>query len=123
MSLNIEDSLDDALYRHYFTELGKINSIQTVFILNNQSAYYAFTRDNIFVQDPLYEILDKQNLTLRPGLGNESSMFIFSNYYSLYKFHSIMLDSRAASISSAGEPQVLALQKRDSSIQIDTLIA
>ena len=32
-----------------------------------------------------------------------------------------MLDSRAARISSAGEPQALALQKRDSSIQIDTL--
>ena len=32
-----------------------------------------------------------------------------------------MPDSKAARISSAEEPQVLALQKRDSSIQMDTL--
>ena len=36
------------LYRGYITELGEINGIQTVSILNNYSAYYAFTRDNIF---------------------------------------------------------------------------
>ena len=34
-----------------------------------------------------------------------------------------MPDSRAARILSASEPQVLALQKRNSSIQIDTLTA
>ena len=45
-----------------------------------------------------------------------SSAFIFENRYSLYKFQGIMLDSRAASISSAGEPQVQALQKKDLTI-------
>ena len=34
-----------------------------------------------------------------------------------------MLDSGAAGISLAGEPQVLALQKRDPTIQLDTLTA
>ena len=71
----------------------------------------------------MYKILDKQNLILRLGLENVSFTFIFSNYYSLYEFHSIMPDSRAAKISSVEEPQVLTLQKRDSSIQIDTLTA
>jgi len=40
----------------------------------------------------------------------------------LYKFYGITLDSRAARILLAGELQVLALQKRDPSIQINTLI-
>jgi hypothetical protein len=41
----------------------------------------------------------------------------------LYKFYSIILDSRAASILSARELQLLALQKRDPSIQLDTSTA
>jgi hypothetical protein len=45
-----------------------------------------------------------------------SSAFIFDNRYSLYKFQGIMLDSRAAGISLAGEPQVQALQKKDPTI-------
>ncbi len=40
----------------------------------------------------------------------------------MYKFYGITLDSRAARILLAGELQVLALQKRDPSIQINTLI-
>ena len=34
-----------------------------------------------------------------------------------------MLDSRAAGISSAGEPQVQVLQKKDPTIQLDTSAA
>ena len=44
-------SINDALYtlyRGYITELGEINGIQIVSILNDYSAYYIFTRDNIF---------------------------------------------------------------------------
>jgi hypothetical protein len=52
-----------------------------------------------------------------------SSAFIFENRYSLYEFQGIMLDSRAAGISSAGEPQVQALQKKNPTIQLDTLTA
>jgi hypothetical protein len=40
----------DNVYKGYVTELGEINSIQTIAILNNQSAYYAFTKDNVFEQ-------------------------------------------------------------------------
>jgi hypothetical protein len=42
-----------------------------------------------------------------------SSAFIFNNCYFLYEFQGIMLDSKAAGISLAGEPQVQALQKID----------
>jgi hypothetical protein len=87
MSLSIEE----APYKAYATELGEINGIQTVFILNDHFAYYVFTRDNMF----------KLSSTHKPPV---SSAFTFDNRYSSYKFQGIMPDSRAARISSAGEP-------------------
>ena len=103
IALNIEESLY-TLYNNYLTELGEIDSIQTVSILNNQSAYHTFTGDDIFK----LSTLDEQTLIF--------SIFTFDKYYSLYKFHKIILDSEAAGISSARESQILALQRRDSSI-------
>jgi hypothetical protein len=41
-------TMKEALYRAYMTELGEINGVQTVFILNDHSVYYVFTRDNMF---------------------------------------------------------------------------
>ena len=86
-------------------ELGEINGIQTIFILNNYSAYHIFTRNNMF------NLSNIQNL-----FSNKPSAFTFNNCYLLYKFQGIMLDSRAAEISLVGKPQVLALQKRNSII-------
>ena len=73
--------------------------------INDYSAYYAFTKDNIF------KLSNIQNL-----LPNKPSIFTFNDRYSLYKFQGIMLDSKATRISLAGELQVLALQKRDPTI-------
>jgi hypothetical protein len=92
------------------TELGEINGIQTVSILNDHSAYHAFTRDDMF----------KLSSTHNPLI---SSAFTFENRYSSYEFQGIMPDSGAAGISSAGEPQVQALQKKDPTIQLDTSAA
>jgi hypothetical protein len=86
-------SIEEALYKAYTTELGEINSIQTVSILNNHSIYYIFTRDNIF----------KLSSTYNPLI---SSAFTFNNYYLSYKFQSIILDNKAAGISLANKPQV-----------------
>jgi hypothetical protein len=66
-------SMEEASYRAYTTELGEINGIQTVFILNDHSAYYVFTRDDMF----------KLSSTHNPLI---SSTFTFDNRYSLYKF-------------------------------------
>jgi hypothetical protein len=84
-------SIEEALYRAYITELGEINGIQTVSILNDHSIYYIFTRDNMF----------KLFSTYNPLI---SSAFTFDNRYSSYEFQGIMLDSRAAGISLAGKP-------------------
>jgi hypothetical protein len=42
-------SIND-VHEGYVTELEEINSIQTVAILNEQSAYYTFTKHNLFEQ-------------------------------------------------------------------------
>ena len=84
-------SIDDALYtlyKSYMIELREINGIQTVSILNNHSAYYTFTRNNIF------KLSNIQNL-----FSNKPSIFIFNNRYLLYKFQGIIPDSRTAKIS------------------------
>jgi hypothetical protein len=113
MSMSINNALYSP-YEGYMTELGEINGIQTVSILNDHSAYHAFTKDDMFKQ---------QNLLLKPDQGDELFAFTFNNRYSSHDFHGIMPDSGAAGISSAGESQLLALQKRDPSIQLDTSTA
>jgi hypothetical protein len=80
-------------FDNYVTKLREINSIQTVFILNNHSVYHVFTKDNMF----------KLFSTYNPPV---FFAFIFDNCYSLYKFQGIMPDSGAAGISLAGKPQV-----------------
>jgi hypothetical protein len=86
-------SMEEAPYEAYTTELGEINGIQTVSILNDYSVYYVFTRDNMFKLSSTYNLLI-------------SFAFTFDNRYSSYEFQGIMLDSGAAGISLAGEPQV-----------------
>jgi hypothetical protein len=85
--------MEEAPYGAYATELGEINGIQTVSILNDHSVYHVFTRDDMF----------KLSSTHKPPV---SSAFTFDNRYSSYEFQGIMPDSGAAGISSAGEPQV-----------------
>jgi hypothetical protein len=84
-------SMEEALYKVYTTELGEINSIQTVSILNDHSVHYIFTKDNMF----------KLSSTYNPLI---SSAFTFDNRYLSYEFQGIMLDSKAAGISLASEP-------------------
>src|SRR6266536_1284922 len=116
MSMSIDDALY-TLYKGYMTELGEINSIQTVSILNDYSTYHTFTKDNMFKRS------DTQDPFPKPGLGSKPSTFTFNDCYSSYEFQGIMLDSRATGISLASEPQVLALQKKDPTIQLDTSTA
>jgi hypothetical protein len=97
-------TMEEALYGAYMTELGEIDDVQTVFILNDHSVYHIFTKDNIF---KLSSTQNSQTIF---------SAFTFDNRYSSYEFQGIMPDSGAAGISSAGEPQVQALQKKDLTI-------
>ena len=102
MDMEIEDyDNSDDYPDQYLTELGEVDGIQTVAILNDQSTFHSITKSDVF-NEP-----------------KESSAFSFNDRYSANVFHGIMPDTGAAGVSTAGEPQVRALQQRDSSIQID----
>ena len=72
----------------YLTELSKVDSIQTVIILNNQSTFHSITKLDIF------------------NKLKESSAFSFNNRYSANVFYGIMPDTKAIRVSTAEEPQV-----------------
>jgi hypothetical protein len=93
---------------NYLTELGEVNGVQTVAILNDQSTLHAIVRKDLF-----NELADS----------NETSAFTFDNRYSSDIFQGIMPDSGAAGVSTAGNPQFLALQKLDPRVQLDTSTA
>jgi hypothetical protein len=50
---------------------------------------------------------------------DKTSVFTFEERYSSNEFQGIMPDSGAAGISTAGEPQFLALQKQDCAVVLD----
>ena len=70
----------------YLTELSKVNNIQTVIILNNQSTFHSITKLDIF------------------NKLKESSIFFFNNRYSVNIFYSIIPDTRAAGVFIAKKP-------------------
>jgi hypothetical protein len=47
-AISIEDYPYDDPYDVYLTDFGEINGIQAVSILNDQSAYHMFTKDDVF---------------------------------------------------------------------------
>ena len=89
MSLDIEG----ASYNNetYLIELGEVNGLKTISVLNNQSTTHILTKEDAFNQP------------------QESSVFTFEDRYLSGIFQGIMPDSGASGVSTAGEPQVLAL--------------
>jgi len=82
MDIEIEDYSPN----QYFTKYSKVNSTQTVAVLNNQSTLHSITKLGIF------------------NKLKESSAFSFNNRYLVNVFYGIMLDTRAAGVSTAGKP-------------------
>ena len=64
----------------YFIKLSKVDSIQTVIILNDQFTFYFIIKLDIF------------------NKLKESFIFSFNNRYSVNIFYSIMPDTRAAGV-------------------------
>jgi len=83
--------IEDYSPNQYFTKYSKVDGIQTVAVLNNQSTLHSITKLDIFNEL------------------KESSAFSFDDRYSAYIFYGIIPDIGAAGVSTAGEPQVRAL--------------
>jgi hypothetical protein len=92
----------------YTTELGEIDGRETVQILANQAAFHAVTKTDVF-----NKLTETQ----------ETSSAFMLDRYSSETFQGIMPDSGAAGVSTAGEPQFLALRKLMPALQIDTATA
>ena len=82
INIEIEDYNNPANYpNQYFTELSKVDSIQTVIILNNQFIFYFIIKSDIF------------------NKLKKNSTFFFNNKYLVNIFYGIIPDTRAAEIS------------------------
>ena len=78
--------IKDYSFNQYFTKYNKVDSTQTVAILNNQFTLHSIMKLDIFNKP------------------KESFAFSFNNRYSVNVFYSIILDTKAAEVSTAGEP-------------------
>ena len=89
MDIEIKDYNNSANYlNQYLTELSKVDGIQTIIILNNQSIFHSIIKLDIFNKP------------------KESFTFFFNNRYSVNVFYSIMLNTRAAGVFTVEEFQV-----------------
>ena len=87
MDMEIEDYNNPNDYpNQYLTELGEVNSIQTITILNDQSTFYSIIKSDVFNKP------------------KESFTFSFNNRYSANVFYNIILDIEATRVSTAKEP-------------------
>ena len=87
IDIKIEDYNNPANYpNQYLIELSKVDSIQTIIILNNQSTFHFITKSDIFNKP------------------KENSIFFFNNRYLVNIFYSIMPNTRAVKISIVEEP-------------------
>lgn len=99
-------TIEDDGHEGFFTELGEVDGIRMISILNDQSAYHFFTKDDIFQQ--------------RQANGQAIEVFTLDNRYSSDTFQGIMPDTGASGVSSAGEPQFKALCKLDPKVRLNT---
>ena len=94
----------------FLTTFGELDGVQIVAILHDQSAFHSITKSDIF-NEPI--TAPENSATL------ENSVFSLDSRYAANAFQGIMPDTGAAGVSTAGEPQVQALQRLDNSITID----
>ena len=108
VSLDVAGSSDEdpnLEHSHFLTELGQVDGLKTVSVLQDQTVAHIVTRNDMF-QHPY-----------------ETSAFTFEGRYSSETFQGIMPDTGAAGISTAGEPQLQALQRTNASLRLDRTTA
>jgi hypothetical protein len=105
--MNIKECDNNNPPYQYLTEFGEVNNTKTVIFLNNQSMLYTITKIDIFNEPKRVPI----------------SAFMFDNRYSSTTFQGIILDNRAARISTTSLSQVIILNKLDLIILVNSFIA
>jgi hypothetical protein len=95
-------------FQQFFTTCGPINGQITIILLDNAAAAHGITGI-----DPFEERKPRE----------ESHLFVFYSRYDGNIFQGIMPDTGAAGISTAGEPQMRALQLKFPNVTINSFIA
>jgi hypothetical protein len=108
---NSEQWLD---FDTFTTELGEVDGRETIEILANQAVFHAVTKTDIF---------NRLTENLPEGQGQAVSSAFVLDRYSSETFQGIMPDSGAAGVSTAGEPQFIALRKLLPMLKLDTTTA
>jgi hypothetical protein len=99
-------TIEDDEHEGFLTELGEVDGSRIISILNDQSTYHFFTKDDIFQQ--------------RQADGQAVEVFTLDNRYSSDTFQGIMPDTGASGVSSAGKSQFRALCKLDPKVRLNT---
>jgi hypothetical protein len=103
------DDLTQFTEEAYFGEFDEVDGQDTLAFLLDQAAVHAFTEQDMFNDECLESVFDK----------DEDRVFTFSDRYSETTFQGIMPDTGASGVSTAGEHQFRALQALDPSIILD----
>lgn len=103
-------------HNQWVCEFGSVNPYEIIQHLNNQSTLHAVSKQEIFKS-----IRQQTSSFDQQTLNNEvfKQEISISSRYSDAEFQGIMPNTGAAGVSTAGEPQVKAIQKLDNTIQID----
>ncbi|KAI0994279.1 hypothetical protein K3495_g13903, partial [Podosphaera aphanis] len=107
-------------YENFATEIaGIINGPEVVSILNDQSVFHCLTKEDIFEhQESTDSFNPTKHIQTDNEISTENTVFMV-NRYSSDKFHGILPDTGAAGVSTAGEPQFIALQRHLPKLQIN----
>ncbi|KAI0991560.1 hypothetical protein K3495_g16627, partial [Podosphaera aphanis] len=105
------NSDEPAKHSQWITEFGPIDPRKTVVHLNNQSTLHAISKKDIF-KNSLIGLSNFPSDTWKQEASIDSR-------YSETEFHGIMPDTGAAGVSTAGEPQFIALQRLNPDVKIE----
>jgi hypothetical protein len=105
--INAFYAFEKKFHNQFLTICGPINGQITTTILNNAATMHEFTGVNPYNQQAQ----------------EKSHLFTFYSRYDANTFQGIMPDTGVAGVSTTGEPQMKALQKRFPKVTIDTSTA
>ncbi|KAI0997705.1 hypothetical protein K3495_g10485 [Podosphaera aphanis] len=115
MNMEIEEEDHERTEGQLFAEMGAVDGIKILTILDDQAAKHTFTKEDAFYHrnDPASDEISE----------HISESFTFKDRYSSYEFQGIMPDTGAAGVSPAANPQFEGLERLKPMTKLDTSTA
>lgn len=111
-------------YKQFHSELGTLNRLKTLALLQDQSVQHALTKIDPFqgTADPTPK-LSRTEAKTGADTDDNTELFVSEERYSSREFHGILPDTGAAGISTARDLQVEALLKYDPDLYLNRTTA